>query len=172
MAIQFSCPTCGKSLKAPETSAGQMAKCPYCQTHLQVPEPVAADVPVQAEEVPEATYGMQPAAETPPAEDRRPCPMCGEMIKVDAAKCRFCGEIFDETLKRAEKKRSHGPADTDLTVAEWLVAILCANIGCIVSIVWMIQGKPKGTKMFVVSLCAQVGWAIIGFLFQIANQRP
>lgn len=166
MPIQFSCPSCGKSLKAPETSAGQMAKCPYCQTHLQVPEPVAeADVPVQAEAVPEDTYAMQSPAATPTEDDRRPCPMCGEMIKPNAVKCRFCGEVFDETLKRVDKKKKY---DTDLTAAEWLVAILCANIGCIVSIVWMIQGKPKGTKMFAVSLCAQIVWTVLWFILQAA----
>ena len=27
---------------------------------------------------------------------RRPCPMCGEMIAVEARKCRFCGETVSE----------------------------------------------------------------------------
>ena len=29
--------------------------------------------------------------------------MCGEMILSTAAKCRFCGEVFDSTLKKAKK---------------------------------------------------------------------
>jgi hypothetical protein len=150
-----------------------MVKCPYCQTHLQVPEPVAEpEVPIQAEELPGDTYAMQPPTTTPTANDRRPCPMCGEMIKLDAVKCRFCGEVFDRTLKQIEKKKHYRAENADLTPAEWLVAILCANIGCIVSIVWMIQGKPKGTKMFVVSLCAQFAWAIAGFLIRMAAEHP
>jgi hypothetical protein len=28
---------------------------------------------------------------------RRPCPMCGESIAVEARKCRFCGEIVDDS---------------------------------------------------------------------------
>ncbi len=40
-----------------------------------------------------------PAAGT---SERRPCPMCGEMIVATAAKCRFCGEIFNPELKRLE----------------------------------------------------------------------
>jgi hypothetical protein len=30
---------------------------------------------------------------------RRPCPACGELIAPAAVKCRFCGEIFDASLK-------------------------------------------------------------------------
>jgi hypothetical protein len=39
-------------------------------------------------------------------QDRRPCPVCGEMIVATAAKCRFCGEILDETVKRVGKAKS------------------------------------------------------------------
>ena len=41
-----------------------------------------------------------PAAPGPAEEsgDRKPCPVCGEMIKEAARKCRFCGEILDATL--------------------------------------------------------------------------
>ncbi len=37
------------------------------------------------------------------ADGRRPCPMCGEMIVAGAAKCRYCGEVFDSTLKKVKK---------------------------------------------------------------------
>ncbi len=29
--------------------------------------------------------------------------MCGEMILTTAAKCRYCGEVFDSTLKKTKK---------------------------------------------------------------------
>jgi hypothetical protein len=48
-------------------------------------------------------YAMVPeavAAPSPAADARRPCPMCGEMIVATAAKCRFCGEVFDKALLR------------------------------------------------------------------------
>jgi hypothetical protein len=33
--------------------------------------------------------------------ERRNCPSCGESIMAVAKKCRFCGEYFDEKLRRA-----------------------------------------------------------------------
>ena len=67
--------------------------------------------------------------------------MCGEMIVASAAKCRYCGEVFDKALKRTKtgkkkKKRSSSPEDTDLSTGEWVVAILCSGIGCLAGIVY------------------------------------
>ena len=47
----------------------------------------------------------EPVADGEDESDRRPCPMCGEMVKASAAKCRYCGEIFDEDLRRLEKRK-------------------------------------------------------------------
>ena len=101
----------------------------------------------------------------------RPCPMCGEMILASAVKCRYCGEVFDETLRRAERKRRGAVGDADLTAAEYLVAILCSGIGCIVGIIWMIQGKPKGTKMFGISFLMAIVWSAIRFAIETGLQR-
>jgi hypothetical protein len=101
-----------------------------------------------------------PAA--PAAESRRPCPMCGEMILTTAAKCRYCGEIFDPALRKAERKRSKfGPEAESLSTGDILVGLLCSGIGCIAGLVWMIQGKPKGLKMVGLSLMANIFWAIV-----------
>src|SRR5262249_4537250 len=84
-------------------------------------------------------------------EQRRPCPMCGEMILVSAVKCRFCGEIFDPALKRAEERqrRRSGPSDDDLTGGEILLAFPCNAIGAISGSSWWLREKPKVTKMFI-----------------------
>jgi hypothetical protein len=41
-----------------------------------------------------------PASPSEGGEQRQPCPECGEMIIVGAAKCRFCNAIFDPKLKQ------------------------------------------------------------------------
>jgi predicted RNA-binding Zn-ribbon protein involved in translation (DUF1610 family) len=173
MSIRFRCTTCGKELKTAPEHAGKRVKCPSCGNVINVPEEV-----LDAEAVPPPTpadaadpgYGLAPSEPAPPADDRIPCPACGEMIKANAVKCRFCGEIFDETLRRAEKKRSGGE-DANLTGGEWVLAILCSGIGCIMGLVWMIQGKPKGTKMFGISFLFVIIWNIVNVLIQ-ASLNP
>ena len=88
-----------------------------------------------------------------------------------AVKCRFCGEIFDAALKKREKKARRGyDEDADLTTGEWAVAILCSGIGCIAGIIWMIQGKPKGKKMFLVSSVTACIWTLLRMGLEAANQ--
>ena len=39
MPINMSCPSCGKTLAAPDTAAGKRAKCPSCGQIMIVPAP-------------------------------------------------------------------------------------------------------------------------------------
>jgi predicted RNA-binding Zn-ribbon protein involved in translation (DUF1610 family) len=178
VAISCTCPSCGKKLKAPDSAAGKKAKCPQCGNPVQIPaekiydaEEVADD---EAEAPPEDEYGFQNVSQEEgiagPAEpDRRPCPMCGEMIAAAAVKCRYCGEILDETLKKRKKKRSRGGGDDEsLTPGDWVFCILCGGIACIFGIVYAIQGKPKGLKMVGVSLLAQLFWGAIRVILEMA----
>ena len=59
--------------------------------------------------------------------------------------------------------------DADLTAAEWLVAILCSGIGCIVGIVWLIQGRPKAGKMLGVSLAFSFLWGLLRLALLASN---
>ena len=63
----------------------------------------------------------------------------------------------------AETARTIGRPDIRLKAAEILAAILCSNIACIFGIVWMIQGKPKGVKMFLLALICAVVWNVLYF---------
>ena len=168
MAIQVNCPSCNALLKTPESSAGKKAKCPKCGGIVEIPALLADDDEYQLDVPPPPPGGAfsdDELAGAPPAggQERRPCPACGEMIVRDAVKCRFCGEVFDPVLRKQVQNAQKGftEADEKLGAGEWLLAILCSNIGCIFAIVWMIQGKPKGTKMLLASLGAQFVWFIV-----------
>jgi predicted RNA-binding Zn-ribbon protein involved in translation (DUF1610 family) len=185
MSISFQCPQCGKKLKAPDQAAGKSSKCPGCGGTVTCPEPVY-DAEVLDESQPPAghdpygdldsdkPYGLvepEPAA-APSGENRRPCPMCGEMILATAAKCRYCGEVFDPALKKAKGKKSKvGAGDASLSTGEILVAVLCSGIGCIMGIIWMIQGKPKGLKMFGLSFVIYIIGFIVGLVVQMAAHQ-
>jgi predicted RNA-binding Zn-ribbon protein involved in translation (DUF1610 family) len=172
--IQVTCPSCNVTLKTADSSAGKRAKCPKCGGIIEIPAlsapPPADEGEYELEEPVSAPLAgftdEELSAGAPTGDDRRPCPACGEMIVRGAVKCRFCGEIFDATLKRQEQKkqRTYSDVDEDLSVGEWVVAILCSGIGCIIGIIWMIQGKPKGKKMLLVSLAVQGFWFLVQVL--------
>jgi predicted Zn finger-like uncharacterized protein len=186
------CPGCGKEIQVPASMAGKRVKCPACSHVWQVPGGV-----VDAEAVPELpaltsrfddlmsdSYPLatdranagRPAGQADASAEapRRPCPMCGEMIVQGAAKCRFCNAIFDETLRRATKKKRRGGGgdDEDITTLEWLICIFCAGIGCILGVIYMIQGKPKGMKMVGISILFAIIWNVLNVVLQLALQGP
>lgn len=186
MPIQVTCASCKSQFNAPDNAAGKRTKCPKCGgvIDIQAPAPVQAPAPkeeevFEAEEVPytpnfaDDDFEVEKPAALPAATgDRKPCPMCGEMIQKDAVKCRFCGEIFDPILKKQEKKKSGSASakDEDMTTGDWVVAIICSGIGCIAGIIWMIQGKPKGKKMFLVSIVANLFWAAVRIIITTLAQ--
>jgi hypothetical protein len=179
------CPHCKAIVTLPHAGEAQ-------QDEILDAEPVAAEPPPLgvAPQAPPAypsappdfpmsdEIPMAPVAPPPLGPDatqpRKPCPMCGEMIPINAVQCRFCHEIFDPALKKAQAKhiaRGRGGAgDDDMSAGEWVVAILCSGIGCICGIIWMIQGKPKGKKMFGVSLLFTVLWSVIRGILE-SSQR-
>ncbi len=184
MPISFACPKCGKKLKAPHDAVGKSSRCPGCGTAVTCPEPIldAELVDPVAGEPTLAVDQLSPpgsapllvgglagagASPAPPAleEARQPCPMCGEMIVVGAAKCRFCGEVFDESIRKAQSVGRR--VDEDLSAGDILIALFCGWIGCIVGIAWMVQGKPKGWKMVLISL---VSWVLAMILWSFFSQ--
>lgn len=191
MSIKTKCGECGKTLTAQDSAAGKRAKCPQCGAVVQIPSVVdavdAEDASEPAEE--EEDWGV-PAppprrgaasssggASAGGTDARKPCPACGEMIVATAAKCRFCGEIFDASLKRQEAKknkkesRSYSSGDDDMTPVDWVLAILCPGIGCILGIVRVCTGKGSGGKMIGVSVGAMIFWQVIRVALETATKQ-
>jgi phage FluMu protein Com len=167
-----------------EPVAGGSPAPPSLEPTLDDLESIATQVPAASGEgldlPPDDNAGGYDLAENPVAPPtaapteaaRRPCPLCGELIPVGAAQCRFCKEIFDPTLKKAQRKQRGGATmgeDEDLTTGEWVLAILCSGIGCILGIVWIIQGKPKGKKMLGISFVCAIIWNIVRFAIEAAS---
>jgi len=177
--IQVTCPSCQTTLKTADSSAGKRAKCPKCGGIIEIPAaptpPADDEYAMEAEPNPLAGFTddeLSSGPVAPAANDRKPCPACGEMIVRDAVKCRFCGEVFDAVLKKKEQKAMKATGeDADLSTGEWVVAVLCSGIGCILGIIWMIQGKPKGKKMLLVSLAVQGFWLVVQVLLAAAGGR-
>jgi len=153
----MNCPSCGKTLSAPESAVGKKAKCPACGTLMIVPEAV-----LEAEEI--GAAGEQPAsndynlldditgaaASQPPTSPaglgqepaRRPCPECGEMIVAGAAKCRFCGAVFDPRV-RAGGTTSRLTSVPNYLVQAILVTLFCCLPFGIVAIVFASQVNAR-----------------------------
>ena len=100
--------------------------------------------------------------------------MCGELIVAGAAKCRFCDEVFDSALRTANEKkksRNYWPEDEQLSGLEMVLGVLCSGISCIIGLIWMIQGKPKGLKMVGVAIVADVVKSALIAVFELIQNR-
>lgn len=84
---------------------------------------------------------------------KKPCPMCGEMILAEAAKCRFCGEVLDARLKKSKSKKTRGKSSSGggsngLNEVRSGVACLAAGIGLTVFSLTAHSGSSRGGYVY------------------------
>ena len=177
MSIRFECLACGKRLSAPDGASGKKAKCPGCQVSMTVPEPDTGVL--EAEEFGGGELADEdwesPAEDSPSGRgadaDEMVCPMCQELVKKSARKCRYCGEVLSGGRPGERKRGRQQTADSNLETVDWVLCLLCSGIGCIVSIIYLIQGKPKGLKMLGISIAMAVFWNIVQIFVTVALQQ-
>ena len=90
------------------------------------------------------------------------------MIIANAAKCRYCGEIFDRALRRKAARESNRNPAADLTVADWLIGIFCALLGCIIGLIRVSRGDPSGGKLLALSVISTAVWNAIAAIINFA----
>jgi Zn-finger nucleic acid-binding protein len=154
MPYEIICPVCGRELRVSDEAAGHNVQCPACQSILVAPEPaergpLSGVVEILVEE---AAYQR---ARPPKPEQHEP-------------------SRSPRTIVRRRKPKKSQPdryryGEVELSGLDWALAILCSGIACIIAIVWLIQGHPKGTKMLVASLVAQVVWFLVSFAIGIVS---
>ena len=148
MAVSFECPTCGKKLKAPESAIGKSLACPGCEAQVSCPEPIYEVEVVGTGDVNGSAADAHSGAPVV-VNDRRPCPMCGEMILATAIKCRYCDEVFDQGLSKTHRLKStrYHREEAKLDIEHFALAILCTGGALLLATYWMVRGDPRGLSL-------------------------
>lgn len=127
MSIEFNCPSCEKSIRAPDTAGGKYGKCPFCEVKVYIPSPPSPDegeikiAPINEEEEQRereliresvryaAAFDKDPdklppeGAERGGAGSRRSEPPPGEVIEVADEVESFVVAMRDSKLQDAER---------------------------------------------------------------------
>lgn len=146
------------------------------------------------EELKDTTYA-------PVEANTRRCPGCGKAIPLTSVLCIHCGYHFEKgkqlktihegpeespfqapqsggkpgtKSRKAPRARSggSGSSEDNLEATDILLCVCCTNIACIVAIVYLITGNPRGGKMLMLAIAIQVFWFIVGFVAQLMQMLP
>lgn len=64
---------------------------------------------------------------------------------------------------------SAGQPDSQLQPLDWVAAIVCAPVGCVLGLFYLVNGHPKAGKMLLVSIIVSVVLNLIASVFLAAG---
>jgi hypothetical protein len=169
MSISCVCPGCGKQLKAADSAAGKKAKCPDCGGAVPIPvpkRPVKKAAPVD-DEFDLQSLDVDAGMAGPIEDEQRECPMCGEMIKVAAIKCRYCGEEFGSSGKKKKKRGRSSSGMPGAVIAAVVIEFLFLALNLLGVVGNLMQSNVGGAAGSGVRIAIEIS-IIVGF-FQRKN---
>src|SRR5215207_7869272 len=99
--IILECPTCNRTLRAPEEAAGQASRCPLCEALLTVPDEAPQGKVPPGQEPFAVVLAAPPALPASAAAGKVcGCPTCGRDLTIvpelegERVDCPFCGREF------------------------------------------------------------------------------
>ena len=180
MALTISCPSCERKLLVPDELLGRSVRCPDCRTvfagepnpTVAPPAPPAPPPPAPPTVAPTPNLTLDDTrAPAGPAEpdagvvsgfppvpraeeggpDLRPCPLCGERIRADAVRCRFCGEDVAAEDDRPWERPYRTPVRRDCEPHRGPLLLTLGIISLVLLPCWMfsVVGLPLGIVAWV-----------------------
>jgi hypothetical protein len=94
------CEHCEERIRVPASYAGRKGKCPGCKGTIRIPGEPRARAPRAAR----SRGGRGGVAEPTRDRDVIECPMCSEVLRASALKCRHCEEWLDEDSRDEDEE--------------------------------------------------------------------
>ena len=161
--IRVVCESCGARLRGPDKSAGKKIKCPKCGKKIPVPRP---------DTEPEAFFDDLPAPDDAYGTDEPALPRLAAKPP-SASEDNPYAPPRSKIKKAKSKPRKEVNSDRDdLSGLDTVLCLICPGIACIASVVYMLQGKSKGIKVFGLSILGNVFWFCVRLAIESATKQP